>query len=160
MEECFGHMMKSISWFFSFGLIYIIFIEYKTVTRLCKNVLPKTYAWLRNKLLVPEKLSPIKLYQSPGRKNAGMTKDIDNSEFNFYSSYLILSLLTIGLKLFLQLFSIIVFGCVSSSGWFMLIEQKKEVCVMNTDSSAVCHYSTFVGIIGFLAAIGFLVGEW
>lgn len=56
-------------------------------------------------------------------------------------------------------FSIIVFGCVSSSGWYFLTKDKKEVCVMNMDSSA-CHFSTFVGIIGFLAAIGFLVGEW
>jgi len=58
------------------------------------------------------------------------------------------------------LFSIIVFGCVSSSGWFFLADLGKEVCVMNMDSSAVCHFSTFVGIVGFLAAIGFLVGEW
>jgi hypothetical protein len=58
-----------------------------------------------------------------------------------------------------MLFSIIVFGCVSSSGWFFLPELQKEVCVMN-ESAAVCHFSTFVGIIGFLAALGFLVGEW
>ena len=31
---------------------------------------------------------------------------------------------------------------------------------MNTDSAVVCHYATFVGIVGFLASIGFLVGEW
>jgi hypothetical protein len=36
---------------------------------------------------------------------------------------------------------------------------KIEFCVMNMDASA-CHFSTLVGIIGFLAAIGFLVGEW
>ena len=35
----------------------------------------------------------------------------------------------------------------------------KEVCVMNEDASA-CHFSTFVGIVAFLASIGFLVGEW
>ena len=39
-------------------------------------------------------------------------------------------------------------------------DKQIEVCVMNTESAAVCHFSTFVGIIGFLAAIGFLVGEW
>jgi len=56
-------------------------------------------------------------------------------------------------------FAIIVFGCVSSSGWFLLQEKKMEVCVMNMDSSA-CHFSTMVGIVAFLASIGFLVGEW
>jgi hypothetical protein len=35
----------------------------------------------------------------------------------------------------------------------------KEVCVMNEDASA-CHFSTFVGIVAFIASIGFLVGEW
>lgn len=57
------------------------------------------------------------------------------------------------------LFAIIVFGCISSTGWFFLHDKQKEVCIMNEDSSA-CHFATFVGIIGFLAAIGFLVGEW
>jgi len=54
-------------------------------------------------------------------------------------------------------FAIIVFGSVSSSGWFF--QKGQEVCIMNMDSSA-CHYSTFVGIIAFIASIGFLVGEW
>lgn len=64
------------------------------------------------------------------------------------------------IRIFALLFSIIVFGCVSSSGWFFMQDKQIEVCVMNTESAAVCHFSTFVGIIGFLAAIGFLVGEW
>jgi len=58
------------------------------------------------------------------------------------------------------IFSIIVFGCVSSSGWFFMNTQQKEVCVMNMESSSVCHFPVFVGSIGFLAAIGFLIGEW
>lgn len=57
------------------------------------------------------------------------------------------------------LFAVIVFGSVSSSGWFFFADKKAEVCVMNMDSSA-CHYSTFVGIIAFIASIGFIVGEW
>jgi len=57
------------------------------------------------------------------------------------------------------LFAIIVFGSVSSSGWFFFADKKAEVCVMNMDSTA-CHFSTFVGIIAFIAAIGFIVGEW
>ena len=67
---------------------------------------------------------------------------------------------------FFQFFAIIVFGCISSSGWYFLqptnlLEglQGKEVCVMNMDSTA-CHFSTLVGIVAFLASIGFLVGEW
>ena len=66
--------------------------------------------------------------------------------------------------LFFQFFAIIVFGCISSSGWYFLQDlakglQGKEVCVMNMDSTA-CHFSTLVGIVAFLASIGFLVGEW
>jgi len=56
-------------------------------------------------------------------------------------------------------FSIIVFGCISSSGWFFMQNLGQEVCVLNMDSSA-CHFSTMVGIVAFLASIGFLVGEW
>ena len=59
----------------------------------------------------------------------------------------------------LQFFSIIVFGCISSSGWFFMQNLGQEVCVLNMDSSA-CHFSTMVGIVAFLASIGFLVGEW
>jgi len=64
------------------------------------------------------------------------------------------------LRICALLSSIVVFGCISSSGWYFWQEKGKEVCVMNTDSAVVCHYATFVGIVGFLASIGFLVGEW
>ena len=57
-----------------------------------------------------------------------------------------------------QLFAIIVFGCVSSQGWSSNTTGR-EVCVMN-ESAAACHFATFVGVVGFVAAIGFLVGEW
>merc|ERR1712012_719295 len=56
-------------------------------------------------------------------------------------------------------FAIIVFGCISSSGWFFLQDKNLEVCVMNMDASA-CHFSTMVGIVAFIASIGFLIGEW
>jgi len=65
----------------------------------------------------------------------------------------------VSLRICTLLFAIIVFGCVSSSGWFFFRDKNKEVCVMNEDASA-CHFSTFVGIIAFIASIGFLVGEW
>lgn len=66
---------------------------------------------------------------------------------------------TVIIRICSLLFAIIVFGSVSSSGWYFLRAQGAEVCVMNLDSSA-CHYSTFVGIIAFIASIGFIVGEW
>jgi Membrane-associating domain len=59
----------------------------------------------------------------------------------------------------LQLFAIIVFGCISSQGWRFDNETNKEVCLYNNDSSA-CNYGTFIGVIAFLAAIIFLVGEF
>ena len=44
-----------------------------------------------------------------------------------------------------QFFAIIVFGCISSSGWFFLQDKNLEVCVMNMDASA-CHFSPMVRI--------------
>jgi uncharacterized phage infection (PIP) family protein YhgE len=58
---------------------------------------------------------------------------------------------------FLQLFAIIVFGCISSKGY---IEQGgKDVCLYNNDANA-CNYGTGIGVIAFLASIGFLAGEY
>ena len=77
-----------------------------------------------------------------------------------------------------QFFAIIVFGCISSSGWFFLQDKNLEVCVMNMDASA-CHFSTMVrilvgtyllfakineisfqvGTVAFIASIGFLIGK-
>merc|ERR1719273_509320 len=51
-------------------------------------------------------------------------------------------------------------GSISSSGWYYSQAKGQEVCIMNLDCPGVCHYSTFVGIVGFLASIGFLIGEW
>ncbi|CAB4054493.1 unnamed protein product [Lepeophtheirus salmonis] len=63
------------------------------------------------------------------------------------------------LRIVALLSAIIVFGCVSSQGWTYDQADMKEVCILN-DSSSACHFPTAVGIIGFLASIGFLVGEW
>ncbi|KAF4521691.1 hypothetical protein B566_EDAN017178 [Ephemera danica] len=57
------------------------------------------------------------------------------------------------------LFAIIVFGCISSQGWRFDVEENKEVCLYNKESSA-CNYGVFVGVIAFLASIGFLAGEF
>lgn len=61
------------------------------------------------------------------------------------------------LLLYLQLFAIIVFGCISSQGW--RIENGQNYCLYNGDAFA-CKYGTTIGVIGFLAAMVFLVGEF
>ena len=35
----------------------------------------------------------------------------------------------------------------------------KEICVLNKDTSA-CQYGNTIGVVGFLASIGFLAGEY
>ena len=37
-------------------------------------------------------------------------------------------------------------------------EKSKEVCLYN--DSGACNYGVFVGVIAFLASIGFIVGEY
>lgn len=59
--------------------------------------------------------------------------------------------------LFFQLFSIIVFGCISSQGWVR--DKDKEVCLYNGDSNA-CNYGVGISVIAFLASIGFIAGEY
>jgi len=52
-----------------------------------------------------------------------------------------------------------VFGCISSQGYQVYEPNTKEVCLYNKNSSA-CSYGVGIGVIGFLASIGFLVGEF
>jgi hypothetical protein len=61
--------------------------------------------------------------------------------------------------LFAQLFAIIVFGCISSEGWRYDKKAKRETCLFNDDSNA-CNYGVGIGVVAFLAAIGFLAGEY
>ncbi|CAD7011693.1 synaptogyrin [Ceratitis capitata] len=56
------------------------------------------------------------------------------------------------------LFSIVVFGCISSEGW-RTDENGKEVCLYNGDGMA-CKYGNTVGVFGFLASMAFIVGEY
>lgn len=58
-----------------------------------------------------------------------------------------------------QLFSIIVFGCISSQGWALNPKTNKEECLYNGDSNA-CNYGVGISVIAFLASIGFIVGEF
>ncbi|XP_077291358.1 synaptogyrin [Arctopsyche grandis] len=56
------------------------------------------------------------------------------------------------------LFSVIIFGCISSKGWIVDTESGKEVCLYNGDTNA-CNYGVGISVIAFLASIGFIVGE-
>lgn len=57
-----------------------------------------------------------------------------------------------------QLFSVIVFGCISSQGWTK-DKLGKETCLYNGDSNA-CNYGVGISVIAFMASIGFIVGEY
>ncbi|KAF7278757.1 synaptogyrin [Rhynchophorus ferrugineus] len=62
------------------------------------------------------------------------------------------------LRVICWLFSIIVFGCISSQGW-QPNKEKKMVCLYNEDANA-CNYGVGISVIAFLASMGFLVGEY
>eukprot|EP00091_Calanus_sinicus_P021513 TRINITY_DN6400_c0_g1_i1.p1 TRINITY_DN6400_c0_g1~~TRINITY_DN6400_c0_g1_i1.p1 ORF type:complete len:146 (-),score=33.06 TRINITY_DN6400_c0_g1_i1:176-589(-) len=63
------------------------------------------------------------------------------------------------LRLTALLFSIIVFGCVSSQGWQYHQDKALEICIMNGSNTA-CNLGTRVAVVAFLAAIGFIIGEY
>lgn len=68
----------------------------------------------------------------------------------------------IGIKissLIFQLFSIIVFGSITSNGWIKKDEGAKEVCIIN-DNGSVCSYAVWIGLIGFFASMAFIAGEY
>ena len=50
-----------------------------------------------------------------------------------------------------QLFSIIVFGCISSQAWY------GHSCQMQ--DSGACSYGTGIGVLAFLLCIGFLISD-
>lgn len=54
------------------------------------------------------------------------------------------------LRLVSVVFAIIVFGCISSGGWY------NHRCIMNKDDNA-CGYGTGIGVLAFLICLGFLV---
>ncbi|BET01535.1 unnamed protein product [Nesidiocoris tenuis] len=57
------------------------------------------------------------------------------------------------------LFGIIVFGCISSGGWYDSQSEGKQVCLYNRKASP-CHYGEAIGLLAFFASIGFLGGEY
>ncbi|CAG9773162.1 unnamed protein product [Ceutorhynchus assimilis] len=56
------------------------------------------------------------------------------------------------------LFSIIVFGCISSQGW-QPDKKGNLVCLYNGDTNA-CNYGVGISVIAFLASMGLLAGEY
>ncbi|XP_050067498.1 synaptogyrin isoform X1 [Anopheles maculipalpis] len=65
---------------------------------------------------------------------------------------------TVILRAVCWLFAIIVFGCVSSEGW-REGANGKEYCIINGDGNA-CNYAVGIGVIAFLASMGFIAGEY
>jgi len=62
-------------------------------------------------------------------------------------------------RLIAILFSIIVFGAISSEGWSYDIKDRLEICIIN-DSYSTCQLGTIVAILAFILAICVLVGEF
>nr|CAH7760872.1 unnamed protein product [Callosobruchus chinensis] len=57
------------------------------------------------------------------------------------------------------LFSVIVFGCISSQGWRYDKVTKRQQCLYNDDTNA-CNYGVGISVIAFLASMAFLAGEY
>ncbi|XP_050505779.1 synaptogyrin [Diabrotica virgifera virgifera] len=57
------------------------------------------------------------------------------------------------------LFSVIIFGCISSQGWKFDLAKKRHLCLYNDDANA-CNYGVGISVIAFLASMGLLVGEY
>lgn len=53
----------------------------------------------------------------------------------------------------------IIFGCMSSKGSRPDPVDGKDRCLLNNDSTA-CSYGSGIGLLGFLACIGLLGGEY
>lgn len=60
------------------------------------------------------------------------------------------------ISLLFQLFSVIVFGCISNKGWNE--DGPKPVCIFNKDGNA-CRIGNLVGVVGFIGALVLLVLE-
>ena len=55
---------------------------------------------------------------------------------------------------FLQLFSIIVFGCVADKGFF---GSPEDTCVLN--ESGACNFALAIGVLAFIICLAFLVKD-
>lgn len=60
----------------------------------------------------------------------------------------------------LQLFSVIVMGCISAKGWYQKEkDDPREYCAYNDDTNA-CNYGVGISVIAFVASVAFIVGEY
>ncbi|KAG8015162.1 Synaptogyrin-2, partial [Nibea albiflora] len=62
---------------------------------------------------------------------------------------------TLFLSLF-QVFALVVFACITTEGYINPIDSADAKCIFN-DNDAACHYAVGIGVIAFLACVGFLV---
>ncbi|KAK0144047.1 Synaptogyrin-2 [Merluccius polli] len=54
------------------------------------------------------------------------------------------------------LFAIVVFACITTEGYVNPVHSAQALCIFNQTDSA-CHYAVGIGVMGFLACMGFLV---
>lgn len=55
-----------------------------------------------------------------------------------------------------QLFSMVVFACITTEGYVNSPYSPEAKCIFNQSDSA-CHYAVAIGVIGFLACVAFLL---
>lgn len=55
----------------------------------------------------------------------------------------------------LQLFSIVIFGCIANEGYINRPNEVEEYCIFNRNQNA-CNYGVFMGSMTFLCCIAFL----
>lgn len=56
----------------------------------------------------------------------------------------------------LQIFAIVVFACITTEGYVNPSHSPDAKCIFNQNDSA-CNYAVGIGVIAFLACVGFLV---
>lgn len=55
----------------------------------------------------------------------------------------------------LQLFSIVIFGCIANEGYINRPNEVEEYCIFNRNQNA-CNYGVFMGSMAFLCCMAFL----
>jgi len=83
--------------------------------------------------------------------------DPDSNPYEHFIKYIKKPLVI--LRIFALMFSIIVFGCVTSQGWRWDKHTVSEVCIIH-DSYSTCRLGSTVAILAFILSIGILVCEF
>lgn len=55
----------------------------------------------------------------------------------------------------MQLFSIVIFGCIANEGYINRPKEVEEYCIFNRNQNA-CNYGVFMGSMAFLCCMAFL----